>query len=134
MEDRELFDTLKNRPDIEPEQAFSSSLRRELENNPKLKTKKVTVAPLLTIPMTIAIFVFLWMITTGQTLEIRSAASPIISQEKTMVFTGGVFVLLSLVLFIIFVFSKGYTKGKLVFITFALSLCVWVGNLVYANW
>ena len=134
MEDRELFDTLKNRPDIEPEQAFSSSLRRKLGNNPKLKTKKITVATLLTVPMTIAILVFLWMITTGQSLDIRSAALPIISQEKTMFLTGGLFVLLFLVLFIVFVFSKGYTKGKLVFMTFALSLGVWVGNLVYANW
>ena len=133
MEDRELFDTLKNRPDIEPEQEFSNKLRQRLQNNQELKTKRFSVATILTIPMTIAVFVLLLMITTGQSLEIKSAALPTISQEETLLFTGGICVLLSLLLFIIFVYSKGYTKGKLVYLTFTLSLAVWLGNLIYAN-
>jgi hypothetical protein len=134
MEDRELFETLKNHPNIEPDQAFLNKLRQNLQNNQGLKSKRITVATILTIPMTIAVFVFLLMITTGQSLEIKSAAAPIISQEKKLLFTGGLCVILSLLIFIIFVFSKGYTKGKLIYLAFALSLAVWLGNLMYANW
>ncbi len=41
--------------------------------------------------------------------------------------------MLALLLFILFVYYKGLTKGRLVYLTFSLSFLAWVGNLLYAE-
>lgn len=131
--DHKLFDALKKRPDKEPDKIFSNQLRQHLQKGQSVKRKRFSIATILTIPVTIAVLAFLTMISTGQTLEIKSAAQPTIIQEKNLIFTGGLCLLIALLVFIIFVYSKGYTKGRLVYMTFSLSLLTWVGNFVYAE-
>ncbi|QDQ01132.1 hypothetical protein FOH38_12100 [Lysinibacillus fusiformis] len=132
-QDHKLFDALKKRPDKEPDKIFSNQLRQHLQKGQSVKGKRFSFATILTIPVTIAVLAFLTMISTGQTLEIKSAAQLTIIQEKNLIFTGGLCLLIALLVFIIFVYSKGYTKGRLVYMTFSLSLVTWVGNLVYAE-
>ena len=135
MEDRErqLFDALKNRPDKEPDVEFSHQVRRKLQTPHVTKAKRYSVVTILTIPVTIAIITFLALIVTGQPLEMKSAAQLTSSKggDLSSIIIFGL--LLALLLFIAFVYAKGYTKGRLVYMTFSFSFAMWVGNLVYAE-
>ncbi|WP_054768349.1 hypothetical protein [Lysinibacillus parviboronicapiens] len=131
--DNELFDVLKERPDKEPDKVFSNQMRQQLQKGQIVKRKRVSVATILTIPVTMAVLAFLIMICTGQTLDIKSAAQLSITQEKSLVFTGSLCILIALLTFIIFVFSKGYTKGWFIFLMFSLSFLAWVMNTVHAE-
>ena len=135
MEDRQrqLFDALKNRPDDEPDVEFSHQVRRKLQTTHVPKGKRYAVVTILTIPVTIAIITFLALIVIGQPLELKSAAQLTSSEGgnlSSIVIFG---LLLGLLLFIVFVYAKGYTKGRLVYMTFSFTFAVWVGNLVYAE-
>ena len=135
MEDREkqLFDALKNRPDKEPDVEFSQQVRRKLQTTHVPNGKRYSVVTLLTIPVTIAIITFLALIVTGQPLELKSAAQLTSSEGKSLPSIIVFGLLYALLLFIVFVYVKGYTKGRLVYMTFSLTFVVWVGNLVYAE-
>ncbi|KOS67168.1 hypothetical protein AEA09_15070 [Lysinibacillus contaminans] len=135
MEERErqLLDALKNRPDKDPDIEFSKQVRQKLQKTHVTKGKRFSVVTILTIPVTIAIIAFLAMIVTGQPLELKSAAQLTNSEGGNLsriVFFG---LLLTLLMFIVLVYTKGYTKGRLVYMTFSLTFAAWVGNLVYAE-
>ena len=131
--DYELFDALKKRPDKDPDVDFSNQLRRELQKSHIKKTKRFTVATILTVPVSLAVLLFVFMIGAGQSFELKNAAQLTINQEKYFTHLVVIFLLLALSLFILFVYYKGLTRGKLVYMTFALSFLAWIGNLVYAE-
>ncbi|MFJ7738551.1 hypothetical protein ACIQ2D_19730 [Lysinibacillus sp. NPDC097287] len=138
MEDqeRQLFDALKNRSGKEPNLEFSKQVRRKLQTTHAPKRKRFSVVTVLTIPVTFAIVAFLVMIVTGQSLEfleLKSAAQHTIPKEKNLPSIVVFCLLLALLLYIVFVYSKGYLKGQLVYMTFSLSFVAWVGNVVYAE-
>jgi len=135
MEERDykLFDTLKKRPDKDPDIDFSKQLRQSLQKTPIKKTKRFSIATILTIPVTLAVLLFVFIIGTGQSFKLKNAALLTISQEKNLTNILCVFLMLALLLFILFVYYKGHTKGRLVYMTFSLSFLAWVGNLVYAD-
>lgn len=135
MEERErhLLDALKNRPDKEPDLEFSNQVRRKLQNPHVTKGKRYSVVTILTIPVTMAVIAFLAMIVTGQPLEMKNAAQ-LTSDEWGYLSRIVIFILLlALLMFIVWVYIKGYTKGRLVYMTFSLTFAAWVGNLVYAE-
>jgi len=135
MEERDykLFDTLKKRPDKDPDIDFSKQLRQSLQKTPIKKTKRFSIATILTIPVTLAVLLFVFIIGTGQSFKLKNAALLTINQEKNLTNILCVFLMLALLLFILFVYYKGHTKGRLVYMTFSLSFLAWVGNLVYAD-
>jgi len=135
MEERDykLFDTLKKRPDKDPDIDFSKQLRQSLQKTPIKKTKRFSIATILTIPVTLAVLLFVFIIGTGQSFKLKNAALLTINQEKNLTNILCVFLMLALLLFILFVYYKGHTKGRLVYMTFSLSFLAWVGNLVYAE-
>lgn len=130
---RQLYDALKNRPDKEPDIEFSNQLYRKLQKPHVTKGNRYSIVTILTIPVTMAIIAFLIMIVTGQPVEMKNAAQ-LTSDEwghlSRIVIFG---LLLALLMFIVFVYTKGYTKGRLVYMTFSLTFAAWVGNLVYAE-
>jgi hypothetical protein len=131
--DYELFDALKKRPDKDPDADFSNQLRRELQKSHIKKIKRFTVATILTVPVSLAVLLFVFMVGAGQSFELKNAAQLTINQEKNFTHLVVIFLLLALSLFILFVYYKGLTRGKLVYMTFALSFLAWIGNLVYAE-
>ncbi|MDM5250496.1 hypothetical protein [Lysinibacillus sp. G4S2] len=131
--DYKLFDALKKRPDKDPDVDFSNQLRRELQKSHIKKTKRFTVATILTVPVTLAALLFVFMIGAGQSFELKNAAQLPINQEKNLTNILCIFLMSALSLFILFVYFKGLTRGKLVYMTFSLSFLAWVGNLVYAE-
>lgn len=135
MEERdyELFDALKKRPDKDPNIDFSKQLRQSLQKTPIKKIKRFSIATILTIPVTLAVLLFVFIIGTGQSINLKNAALLTINQEKNLTNILCVFLMLALLLFILFVYYKGLTKGRLVYLTFSLSFLAWVGNLVYAE-
>jgi len=135
MEERDykLFDTLKKRPDKDPDIDFSKQLRQSLQKTPIKKSKRFSIATILTIPVTLAVLLFVFIIGTGQSFKLKNAALLTINQEKNLTNILCVFLMLALLLFILFVYYKGHTKGRLVYMTFSLSFLAWVGNLVYAE-
>jgi len=135
MEERDykLFDTLKKRPDKDPDIDFSKQLRQSLQKTPIKKSKRFSIATILTIPVTLAVLLFVFIIGTGQSFKLKNAALLTINQEKNLTNILCVFLMLALLLFILFVYYKGHTKGRLVYMTFSLSFLAWVGNLVYAD-
>lgn len=134
MEERdyELFDTLKKRPDKDPDIEFSKQLRQSLQKKPIKKTK-FSIATVLTIPVTLAVLLFVFIIGTGQSIKLKNAALLTINQENNLTNILCVVLMLALLLFILFVYYKGLTKGRLVYLTFSLSFIAWVGNLLYAE-
>lgn len=135
MEERdyELFDALKKRPDKDPNIDFSKQLRQSLQKTPIKKTKRFSIATILTIPVTLAVLLFVFIIGTGQSINLKNAALLIINQEKNLTNILFIFLMSALLFFILFVYFKGLTRGKLVYMTFALSFLAWVGNLVCAE-
>ena len=129
----ELFQTLKSRPDKEPDSKFSYQLREKLLKKQPQTDKRFSVTTTITILVTCAVLVFLVMASTGQSFKLKHAAQIIDKQEHTLLNVLGIILMLVLILFIAFVYHKGYTKGKLVYMTFSLSFIVWVGNLIYAE-
>ncbi len=135
MEERdyEIFEALKKRPDKDPDIDFSNQLRRGLQKGYQKKTKRFSIATILTVPVTLAVLLFVFIIGTGQSLQLKNAAQLTINQEKSLTYILCVLLMLALLLFIMFVYYKGLTKGRLVYMTFSLSFLAWVGNLVYAE-
>ncbi|MDM5230576.1 hypothetical protein [Lysinibacillus pakistanensis] len=135
MEERdyELFDALKKRPDKDPNIDFSKQLRQSLEKTPIKKIKRFSIATILTIPVTLAVLLFVFRIGTEQSFNLKNAALLTINQEKNLSNILFIFLMSALSFFILFVYFKGLTRGKLVYMTFALSFLAWVGNLVYAE-
>lgn len=136
MEERDykLFDTLKKRPDKDPDIDFSKQLRQSLQKTPIKKTKRFSIATIVTIPVTLAVLLFVFRMGTGQSFKLKNAALLTINQEKTLTTILCVFLMLVLLLLILFVYYKGLTKGRLVYLTFSLSFLAWVGNLAYAEY
>lgn len=135
MEERErqLFDALKNRPDKEPDIEFTNQLYRKLQKTYVTKGKRFSVVTVLTIPVTFAIIAFLAMIITGEPLEWKSAAQFTSGEEKRLSSIVIFGLLLVLLMFIVWIYTKGYTKGRLVYMTFLLTFAAWMGNLMYAE-
>ncbi|MFJ7732758.1 hypothetical protein ACIQXF_12775 [Lysinibacillus sp. NPDC097231] len=135
MEERdyEIFEALKKRPDKDPDIDFSNQLRRGLQKGYQKKTKRFSIATILTVPVTLAVLLFVFIIGTGQSFQLKNAAQLTINQEKNLTNILCVLLMLALSLFIMFVYYKGLTKGRLVYMTFSLSFLAWVGNLVYAE-
>lgn len=133
MEERErqLFDALKNRPDKEPDIEFSNQLYRKLQRTHGTKGKRFSVVTVLTIPVTFAIIAFLALVVTGRPLELKSAAQ--LTNSGMEVFPSIVIIVLLsvLMMFIVWVYTKGYTTGRFVYMTFSLTFATWVGNVVY---
>ena len=135
MEERdyELFEALKKRPDKDPDIAFSNQLRQKLEKAHIKKTKRFSIATILTVPVTIATLLFVFSIVTGQSFHLKNAAQLTIHLEKDLTNIVCMFLMLTLSLFILLVYYKGLTKGRLVYMTFSLSFLAWVGNLIYVE-
>lgn len=131
--DYDLVDALKKRPDKDPDIDFSNQLRQELEMTQIKKTKRFTIATILTVPVTLVVLLFVISIGTGQSFHLKNAAQLTINLEKDLTNIVCMFLMLTLSLFILFVYYKGLTKGRLVYMTFSLSFLAWVGNLVYAE-
>ncbi|MFC9542004.1 hypothetical protein ACFTQ7_19320 [Lysinibacillus sp. NPDC056959] len=135
MEERDydLVDALKKRPDKDPDLDFSNQLRQKLEKTHIKKTKRFSIATILTVPVTLAALLFVFSISTGQSFHLKNAAQLTINLEKDLTNIVCMFLMLTLSLFILFVYYKGLTKGRLVYMTFSLSFLAWVGNLIYAE-
>ncbi|KOS62284.1 hypothetical protein FJQ98_23505 [Lysinibacillus agricola] len=135
MEERdyELLDALKKRPDIDPDVDFSNQLRQRLQTSHLKKTKRFSITTILTVPVTMAVLLFVFMIGTGQSFELKNAAQLTTELEEDLTIMVCIFLMLALSSFILFVYYKGLTKGRLVYMTFSLSFLAWVGNLVYAE-
>lgn len=135
MEERDydLVEALKKRPDKEPDVGFSNQLRQRLQKTHIKKTKRFSMATILTVPVTLAVLLFVFMIGTGQSFELKNAAQLTTNLEKDLTVIVCIFLMCALSSFILFVYFKGLMKGKLVYMTFSLSFLAWVGNLVYAE-
>ncbi|KOP72180.1 hypothetical protein AMS59_18255 [Lysinibacillus sp. FJAT-14745] len=135
MEERDydLFDALKKRPDKEPDVDFSNEIRQKLQKTHLKKTTRFSIATILTVPVTLAVLLFVFMIGTGQSFELKNAAQLTTEWEKDLTIIVCIFLMLALSSFILFVYFKGLTKGRLVYMTFSLSFFAWIGNLVYAE-
>ncbi|MEB2302141.1 hypothetical protein LAV72_21275 [Lysinibacillus xylanilyticus] len=135
MEERDynLFDALKKRPDKEPDIDYSNQLRQKLQKPHIKKTKRFSIATILTVPVTLVVLLFVFSIGTGQSFNLKNAAQLTINLEKDFTNIVCMFLMLVLSLFILFVYYKGLTKGRLVYMTFSLSFLAWIGNLVYAE-
>ncbi|MGE7675981.1 hypothetical protein ACQKMV_20785 [Lysinibacillus sp. NPDC094403] len=131
--DYELFKALKKRTDKDPDEDFSNQLRQRLQKPYIKKTKRFSIATILTVPVTLAVLLFVFMIGTGQSFELKNAAQLTANLEKDLTIIVCIFLMLALSSFILFVYYKGLTKGRLVYMTFSLSFVAWVGNLVYAE-
>ncbi|WP_155593726.1 hypothetical protein [Lysinibacillus cavernae] len=129
----DLLKKLKSRSDIDPNREFSSELRQKLIKRQHNTTNSSSLATILTIPVTLSVFVFLVMVTTGQSIGLKHAAQLISDKEKYLETTMCIVLMFCLSLFISFIYFKGFTKGRLVYLTFSLSFIAWVGNLIYAE-
>lgn len=129
----EELDALKKRPDKDPNIDFSNQLRQKLEKKNIRKTKRFSIATILTSLVTIAVLLFVFSISTGQSFHLKNAAQLTINLEKDLTNIACMFLMLTLSLFILFIYYKGLTKGRLVYMTFSLSFLAWVGNLIYAE-
>ncbi|MGE7948930.1 hypothetical protein [Lysinibacillus sp. NPDC093688] len=135
MEERDydLVDALKQRPDKEPDIDYTNQLRQKLQKTHIKKTKRFSIATILTVPVTLVVLLFVFSIGTGQSFNLKNAAQLTINLEKDLTNIVCMFLMLTLSLFILFVYFKGLTKGRLIYMTFSLSFLAWVGNLVYAE-
>ncbi|MFB7158753.1 hypothetical protein [Lysinibacillus sp. NPDC056232] len=135
MEERDydLFDALKKRPDKELDVDVSNEIRQKLQKTHIKKTTRFSIATILTVPVTLAVLLFVFIIGTGQPFNLKSAAQLTINLERDFTNIVCIFLMLTLSSFILFVYFKGLTKGRLVYMTFSLSFLAWVGNLVYAE-
>ncbi|KOY81710.1 hypothetical protein I6G82_22005 [Lysinibacillus macroides] len=129
----ELFQTLKSRPDKEPDRKFSYQLREKLLKKQPQTAKRFTMTTTVTMLVTCVVIIFLVIVSTDQSLKLKQAAQVIDNQGHIFSNVLCIVLMLGVILFIAFVYHKGYTKGKLVYMTFSLSFIVWVGNLIYAE-
>lgn len=121
------------RPDLEPNKQFSKQLRQALISNQRQKRKRFSLPAMLTLAVTFATLAFLVLVITGQSLERKQVAKVLYGEGNLFGNVMLIVAMLGLLLFIVLVYYKGLTKGKLVYMTFSLSLIAWLGNIIYAE-